>query len=78
MSLKEKLSGLARVPFVTRIVDQIKRTSKKQIAIVFSSVALAVVSVTAFAAMPDIHSSASSVSVLSPGQFQYDVKDSRL
>lgn len=78
MSLKEKLSGLVRVPFVTRIVDQIKRTSKKQIAIAFSSVALAAASVTAFAALPDIHSSAGSVSVLSPGQFQYDVTDSEL
>lgn len=76
MSQKEKLHGSACVPFVTRIVDQIKRTSKKQFAAAVSSVVLAAASIVAFAVFPAIQNNASNVSVMSAGQFDYDVSKS--
>ncbi|WP_255882329.1 MULTISPECIES: Ig-like domain-containing protein [unclassified Ruminococcus] len=78
MSFIQKLNGLAHLPFVTRIVDQIKNTSKKQFAIAFSSVALAAASITAFAVFPTVQNSTDSVSVLSPSQFVVEAEDNGL
>lgn len=79
MSLKNKKPNrYRREPFFVRIVEQIKRTGKKQIAIAFSSVALAAVSITAFAVFPASTGGNGSVSTLSTEQFQYNVGTSEL
>lgn len=49
MSLKERVSSLAKLPFVTRLVDQIKSSSKKQLAMVAASAAVLIVSAAGFA-----------------------------
>lgn len=77
MSLNEKLNDAARRPFVTRIVDQIKRCNKRRIATALSAVVLCAVSITSLAVYPSSSNGGSS-SILSANSFQYDVDSQSL
>lgn len=74
MSLKGKSNNAAQAPFVTRLVDQIKTANKKRMVIAVSSIALCAFSIAGFAVSPSfVSNNKSSVSVLNPSSFEYNI-----
>lgn len=72
MSLNEKMNDAARLPFVTRILDQIKHCNKRRVVAALSTVVLCAVSITGLAVYP-ASSGEGNLSILSDSSFIYDI-----
>lgn len=79
MSLKEKFSGLFKLPFVTRLVDQIKNVNKNQISVSLSCMVIAATLVTGISINSSLdNESVSSVSKMSAASFVSNSRDDSL